>query len=58
MTAKIVTADPTTPIRQLTQMMLRTDGHLVIVLDEQRRPMGIVSATDVLAAIASASALK
>jgi len=58
MTTNLVTADSTTPIRQLTQMMLGADGHLVIVVDDQRRPIGIVSSTDVLAAIASAGIVK
>jgi len=55
MTTDLVTADPTTPIRQLTRMMLDADIHRVIVVDDQRRPIGIVSSTDVLAAIASAN---
>jgi len=54
MTTDLVAADPTTPIRQLTQMMLDADIHRVIVVDDQRRPIGIVSSTDVLAAITSA----
>jgi len=53
-TTDLVAVDPTTPIRQLTKMMLDADIHRVIVVDDQRRPIGIVSSTDVLAAITSA----
>jgi len=54
LTTDLVAVDPTTPIRQLTKMMLDADIHRVIVVDDQRRPIGIVSSTDVLAAITSA----
>jgi CBS domain-containing protein len=52
MTADPVTANPATPIRELARMMLDADIHRVIVVDEQERPIGVVSSTDVLAAMA------
>jgi CBS-domain-containing membrane protein len=54
-TADPVTADAATPIRQLARMMLDADIHRVIVVDKENRPIGIVSSTDVLAAMAYAS---
>ena len=53
-TADPVTAGPATPIRQLARMMLDADIHRVIVVDKEDRPIGIVSSTDVLAAMAYA----
>jgi CBS-domain-containing membrane protein len=58
MTADPVTANSATPIRQLARMMLDADIHRVIVVDEQERPIGVVSSTDVLAAMAYAHADK
>jgi CBS domain-containing protein len=52
MTADPVTANPATPIRELARMMLDADIHRLIVVDEQDRPIGVVSGTDVLAAMA------
>jgi CBS-domain-containing membrane protein len=54
MTADPVTANTATPIRELARMMLDADIHRVIVVDEQERPIGVVSSTDVLAAMAYA----
>jgi CBS-domain-containing membrane protein len=36
-------------------MMIDAHIHRVIVLDEERKPVGIVSSTDLMAALASAS---
>jgi CBS domain-containing protein len=55
MTKDIVTASPDTSIRELTQMMLDAHIHRLIVVDEERRPIGVVSSTDVLAAVARCS---
>jgi CBS domain-containing protein len=52
MTSTPVTVRPNTPIRELARLMLDMHIHRLIVLDEQRRPIGIVSGTDVLAAVA------
>jgi CBS-domain-containing membrane protein len=52
MTPDPVTAAPSTPIRELAQMMLDAHIHRVIVVDEDRRPIGIVTSTDILAVVA------
>jgi CBS-domain-containing membrane protein len=55
MTADAVTASEDTPIRILTRMMIDASVHRVIVVDTAGRPVGIVSSTDVLAAVARCS---
>jgi CBS domain-containing protein len=52
MTPDPVTASADTPIRTLTRMMIDASVHRVIVVDDAVRPVGIVSSTDVLAAVA------
>jgi CBS-domain-containing membrane protein len=52
MTADPVTVTPATGIRELARMMLDADIHRVIVVDDQDQPIGVVSSTDVLAAMA------
>ncbi len=52
MTPDPVTAQPATSIRVLARMMIDAHIHRVIVVDEERRPIGIVSSTDVLATLA------
>jgi CBS-domain-containing membrane protein len=52
MTADPVTVAPATTIRELARMMLDARIHRVIVVDEQQQPIGVVSSTDVLAAMA------
>jgi CBS domain-containing protein len=54
MTADPVLVAPATPVRQLARMMLDAAIHRVIIVDDQRRPIGVVSSTDVLAAVAYA----
>lgn len=54
MTHDPVTVTPSTPVHELARMMLDAHIHRVIVLDEQHRPVGIVTATDILAAVAYA----
>ena len=54
MTADPVTADPDTPIDALARRMLDAHIHRIVVLDERGRPAGIVSSTDILAAVAYA----
>jgi CBS-domain-containing membrane protein len=56
MTADVVTAGPETPLPELARMMIDGHIHRVIVVDEQHRPVGIVSSTDLLAALAHAEA--
>jgi CBS-domain-containing membrane protein len=52
MTADPVTVVPGANIGALAQMMLDARIHRVIVVDHLERPIGIVSSTDVLAALA------
>ncbi len=52
MTTDPVTAEPETSIRTLARMMIDAHVHRVIVLDANRKPVGIVSSTDLLAALA------
>jgi CBS-domain-containing membrane protein len=56
MTPDPVTASPETPIARLAQMMTDAQIHRLIIVDEQRRPVGIVSSTDIVAAVARAAA--
>jgi CBS domain-containing protein len=52
MTPDPVTAPATLPIRALARMMIDAHIHRVIVVDDERRAVGIVSNTDILAALA------
>lgn len=52
MTTDVVTAGLDTPARVLARMMLDAHIHRVIVVDGERRPVGVVSSTDILAAVA------
>ena len=54
MTSDVVTAGPHTPLAKLARTMLDVHIHRVIVVDEQHRPIGIVSSTDLVAALAHA----
>jgi CBS domain-containing protein len=58
MTADPVTITPTTPITDLARKMLDAHIHRVIVLDDKGHPIGIVSSTDILAAVAYANPAK
>jgi CBS domain-containing protein len=51
MTTDPVTVGPETPVRILARFMIDAHVHRLIVVDEER-PIGIVSSTDVLAAVA------
>ncbi len=55
MTADPVTAPPTITIAALARHMIDAHIHRVIIVDEKRRPIGIVATTDILAAVAQAS---
>ena len=46
---------PETPLGEVAQMMTDSHIHQLIVVTEDRRPVGIVSSTDVLAAVARAA---
>jgi CBS domain-containing protein len=52
MTTDIVTTGPETTLPQLARMMIDAHIHRFIVVDEEQRPIGIVSSTDLLAAMA------
>jgi CBS domain-containing protein len=54
MTADPVTVGPETPLRTVARRMIDSRVHRVVVVDEAERPVGIVSSTDVLAAVAYA----
>ncbi len=52
MTKDPVTVHPETPISELARAMLDAHIHRVVVVDENRHPVGIITATDILAAVA------
>jgi CBS-domain-containing membrane protein len=52
MTGDVVTARPQTELAELVRTMIDAHIHRVVVVDEQCRPVGIVSSTDILAALA------
>jgi len=52
MTTDVVTVEPMTPLPELARSMIDAQIHRVFVVDEEQRPIGVVSATDVLAAVA------
>ena len=54
MTADPVTVSPWRGLRDLARLMLDAHIHRLVVVDEQRWPSGIVSSTDILAAVAYA----
>jgi CBS-domain-containing membrane protein len=54
MTANPVMVPPNTPIDELARMMTDAHIHRLIVVDATSRPLGIVSSTDVVAAVANA----
>jgi CBS domain-containing protein len=54
MTSDPVLVTPGTPIDRLAQIMIDAHIHRVIVVNRERRPIGIVSSTDILAAVARA----
>jgi CBS domain-containing protein len=56
MTADPVTVAPDTPMAQLARMMLDAHIHRLVVVDAKRHPIGIVTSTDILAAVAGAEA--
>lgn len=53
MTTGSVWATAGSSIRVLAQMMVDAHIHRIVVVDEMQRPIGIVSSTDVLAAVAN-----
>jgi CBS domain-containing protein len=55
MTPDPVTVAPATPLGELARLMVNAHIHRLIVAGEDRRPVGIVSSTDILAAVARAA---
>ncbi len=55
MTAQPVTVGPTALIGELAQKMVDAHIHRVVVVVDESRPQGIVTSTDVLAAVARAA---
>lgn len=52
MTTDPVTAGPATPAAELARLMLDRGVHRLVVLDDDRRPVGVVSASDLLQVMA------
>jgi CBS domain-containing protein len=52
MTKDPVTTGPATTVVELARIMLEAHIHRVIVVDEKVRPVGVVSSTDIIAAVA------
>ena len=55
MTAQPITVAPMAPIGELAQKMVDAHIHRVLVVVDQNRPRGIVTSTDILAAVARAA---
>ena len=54
MTPDPLTAKPETTIAQLARTMMDAHVHRLIIVDDQRHPVGIVSTIDIVAAVAQA----
>lgn len=55
MTVDVVTVAPDTPLPELARTMINTHVHRLLVVDDQHRPIGIVSSIDLLGALAKTS---
>ena len=53
MTRDVVTVEPEASIAKVAHMMLEAHIHRVIVVDPLGKPIGIVTSTDILAAVAN-----
>jgi acetoin utilization protein AcuB len=53
MTPRVISATPTTEIREIARVMLEEQIHAVPILDQQRRLVGILSTQDLVQAIAN-----
>jgi CBS-domain-containing membrane protein len=56
MSTDLVSAEPATTVTDLARRMLDAHIHRIVVLDASRKPIGVVSSTDILAAVAYAPA--
>jgi CBS domain-containing protein len=52
MTAQPVAVPPSAPVGELAQMMVDAHIHRILVVADEQRPLGIVTSTDILAAVA------
>jgi CBS-domain-containing membrane protein len=52
MTTDLVAADPEARLGHLARWMLNAHIHRVVILDRQQRPVGMVTSSDILAAVA------
>lgn len=52
MTRDPVMVSPSANIGELAEMMLNAHIHRIVVVDPERHPLGVVSSTDILAAVA------
>jgi CBS domain-containing membrane protein len=52
MSVDVVSALPGTPVPELARMMIEAHIHRVVILDGERRPVGLVTSTDILNALA------
>ena len=57
MTLDVVTASPDTRIGKLASWMLDAQIHRIVIADGQGKPVGVVSTTDILAAVAREEAM-
>jgi len=55
MTAEPITVPPTACIGELAKVMVDAHIHRILVVVEQDRPLGVVTSTDILAAVADAA---
>jgi len=53
MTADVITVGPQMTLPKVARMMIDAHIHRIFVVDGERRPIGVVSSTDLLAAVAS-----
>jgi CBS domain-containing protein len=53
MTPGPVTVSPTEPVTEVARIMLEAHIHRVVVVDLMRRPVGVVTSTDLLAVLAA-----
>jgi CBS-domain-containing membrane protein len=52
MTTNVVATGPETQVGEMARWMRDAHIHRIVIVDEQRRPVGVVSSMDVLAAVA------
>jgi CBS domain-containing protein len=57
MTADPVTVEATAPVTELARKMIDAHIHRVIIVDEEGHPVGVVSSTDILAAVSYSGTL-